>query len=82
MKKKDIFKEMAEAWGRPLVPRMNVDEFSGGLLHPRTMANLDSLGEGPKRKVKMGRKLRRGGTSRGPRPGRRHRRRMLPGDAR
>ena len=57
MKKKDIFKEMAEAWGRPLVPRMNVDEFSGGLLHPRTMANLDSLGEGPKRKVKMGRKV-------------------------
>lgn len=39
--------ELANAWGAPLVFRTEVKKFSGGLLHPRTMANLDSLGQGP-----------------------------------
>jgi len=39
--------ELAEAWGAPIVARKDVGKFSGGLLHPRTMANLDSLQKGP-----------------------------------
>lgn len=41
------FNELAEAWGAPIVARTDVAKFSGGLLHPRTMANLDSLHKGP-----------------------------------
>ena len=38
---------LTEHWPSPIVARSQVGVFSGGLLHPRTMANLDSLGEGP-----------------------------------
>ena len=50
----DMFQEMVQAWGSPVVPRQKVGEFSGGLLNPRTMANLDSLGIGPKSKRRVG----------------------------
>lgn len=43
------FQALAEQWGAPVVARKDVGKFSGGVLHPRTMANLDSLGEGPQR---------------------------------
>ena len=49
------FSELADAWGSPIVARESVGSFSGGLLNPRTMANIDSLGSGPKM-VKLGRK--------------------------
>ena len=52
----DILDEMAAAWPSNIVARSQVGVFSGGLLHPRTMANLDSLGEGPKEVVSYGRK--------------------------
>jgi hypothetical protein len=42
-----LFDEMAEVWRHPVVIRSRVGEFSGGLLHARTMANLDSQGLGP-----------------------------------
>ncbi len=51
------FQLMVEAWnGGPYVPRSQVDKFSGGILHPKTLANLDSQGEGPER-VRYGRKI-------------------------
>ena len=52
------FSELAEAWPSPIVARGRVDEFSGGILNPRTMANIDSDPEieGPER-VSMGRKV-------------------------
>lgn len=51
------FREMVKVWkGGPYVPRAQVGEFSGGMLHPKTMANLDSRGEGPER-VKYGKKV-------------------------
>jgi hypothetical protein len=40
-------------WPSPYVSRDKVGEFSGGILHPRTMANLDSLGQGPKGRIRM-----------------------------
>ena len=49
------FSELADAWPSPVVAREAVGKFSGGLLHPRTMANIDSLGSGPKM-VRLGRK--------------------------
>jgi len=52
----DIFADMARQWGSPIVARDRIEKFSGGLLRPKTMANLDSRGEGPPR-VKVGRKV-------------------------
>ena len=50
MPNKEIPKEvlsLAEAWGSPWVARKEIGRFSGGLLRPRTMANLDALKKGP-----------------------------------
>lgn len=55
----DIFEEMVKNWPSPLVSRdqKSLDRFSGGLLHPRTLANADSLGTGPEGKIRVGRKV-------------------------
>ncbi|NLV24584.1 MAG: hypothetical protein GXY54_07335 [Deltaproteobacteria bacterium] len=51
------FDRLACEWeGGPYVARSQVREFSSGMLHPRTMANYDCLGEGPP-KVKFGKKV-------------------------
>lgn len=42
-----LSKKLIESWPSPIVARAEVGRFSGGLLHPRTMANLDAKGEGP-----------------------------------
>ncbi|MCX5829309.1 MAG: hypothetical protein NTV58_15105 [Deltaproteobacteria bacterium] len=42
-------------WPSAIVSREKVGEFSGGVLNPKTMANLDCQGLGPDR-VKIGRK--------------------------
>jgi hypothetical protein len=47
---------LASTWRSPVVSRDKIDVFSGGLLHPRTMANLDALGQGPER-IRVGRKI-------------------------
>lgn len=38
---------LVEAWPSPIVSRSELGKFSGGVLNPRTLANLDSLGKGP-----------------------------------
>ena len=38
---------LIDNWPSPIVARSQVGAFSGGLLHPRSLANLDSLGKGP-----------------------------------
>lgn len=50
------FQQLADNWKKPLVPRTEVGEFSGGILHPRSMANRDSLGEGPS-KITVGKRV-------------------------
>jgi len=40
----------------PLISRDHVEELLGGIISSKTLANLDSLGEGPKR-MRMGRKV-------------------------
>ena len=52
-----MFDDMAEVWKHPVVVRSDVGRFSGGLLHPRTMANLDSLGLGPRGMFYLARKV-------------------------
>jgi hypothetical protein len=49
-------KALARNWPSPYVARNRVDEFSGGALNPKTMANMDSLGLGPTGKFYIGRK--------------------------
>lgn len=51
-----VIEEIAKRWPSPVVARCKVEEFSGGFLHPRTMANLDSRGDGPRR-FRYGRKV-------------------------
>lgn len=51
------FQNMAEKWRSPYVSRDKVVEFSGGILHPRTMANLDCKGQGPPGRIRIGRRV-------------------------
>lgn len=51
------FSEMAERWPSPYVAREKVAILTGGITNPRTLANLDSKGEGPPGRVRVGRKI-------------------------
>jgi hypothetical protein len=55
--KQDIFDEMAERWGSPVVARTELKKFSGGLLNGRTMANRDSLGCGIAERFRIGKMI-------------------------
>lgn len=50
------FEKLRKSWPAPIVARTEIARFTGGLLNARTMANLDSLGEGPPR-GRYGRKI-------------------------
>lgn len=50
------FAKMREKWPSPVIARTEVSRFTGGLVNPRTLANHDSLGTGPKGRFKFGRK--------------------------
>lgn len=50
------FQELSKRWPSAIVARHEVPKFTGGLLNARTLANLDSLGEGPPR-GRCGRKI-------------------------
>ena len=49
-------KQLAEKWPSPIVARTEVSKFSGGVLSEKTLANLDSIGQGPPRE-KWGRRV-------------------------
>lgn len=57
MKNTFDFGSLAEAWGAPLVMRRDIGRFSGGALHPRTMANRDALGTGIPGRIVIGGKV-------------------------
>lgn len=42
-----LSEKLIASWQSPIVARSEVGRFSGGVLHPRTMANKDALGETP-----------------------------------
>lgn len=47
---------LADKWPSAIVARTDVGKFTGGLINPRTMANLDSASLGPA-KMTVGRKV-------------------------
>ena len=57
MRSKPDLSAMADAWPSPFVARDRLEIFSGGILTSRTMANLDSRGEGVPGRIRIGRKV-------------------------
>jgi hypothetical protein len=55
--KKPDLTPLKTSWGAPYVERQKVSEFSGGILHPRTMSNLDARDEGPPGRFRIGKKI-------------------------
>lgn len=53
----DLLQRMAQTWGSPIVARSQIGTFSGGLISPRYMANLDSAEKGVASRVRCGRKI-------------------------
>lgn len=47
---------MINNWPSPIVARSEIGKFTGGMLSPGTMANLDSEGQGPDGAIRIGRK--------------------------
>ena len=54
---KPDFQSMADRWQSSYVAREKIEEFTGGIVNPRTLANMDSLGQGPEGRVRVGRKV-------------------------
>ena len=51
------FSSLTRKWPSSFVARGEVGNFTGGIVNPRTLANLDSLGKGPPGRVRIGRKI-------------------------
>lgn len=51
------FSTMADNWPSPYVARHEVDRFTGGIVNPKYLANLDSQGKGPQGRIRVGRKI-------------------------
>jgi hypothetical protein len=54
---KPNFSILAKTWPSPFVARQQIENFSGGILNSKSLANLDSLGHGPRGRFKVGRKV-------------------------
>lgn len=52
----EAFDRMAINWPSEFIARDRMGEFTGGLVSPKSMANYDSLGDGPEGRIKIGRK--------------------------
>lgn len=50
---KDLFQRMADNWEGEIIARTEVKRFTGGMLSPGYIANLDAKGEGPPGKIKF-----------------------------
>lgn len=48
------FSEMIDKWPSVVVARKDIGKFTGGLISPGTMANLDCQGKGPKGRFRIG----------------------------
>lgn len=51
------FQSMADNWPSPFVARQEVGKFTGGIINPKYLANLDSQGKGPEGRIRVGRKI-------------------------
>jgi len=57
MKNNVDLSQLAEKWPSAIVSRDKVEDFSGGAIKAKYLANLDSQGEGPKGRFRVGRKI-------------------------
>jgi len=57
MKKEIDLSSMAARWPSSHVAREKIGEFTGGIITPKTLANLDSAGDGPHGRITIGRKI-------------------------
>lgn len=48
------FNTLKKNWPSSLVARSEIHKFTGGVIKPKTMSNLDSTGNGPKMRVIIG----------------------------
>ena len=53
---KPDLKSLIDKWPSSMVAREKISEFTGGIISPGTLANLDCKGEGPP-KIRIGRKI-------------------------
>ena len=53
----DSLAQLEALWPSTIVARSEVGRFSGGLLNPRTIANRDSQGTGPRNRLKLGKSV-------------------------
>jgi hypothetical protein len=44
-------------WPSSIVARTEIRDFTGGAVSEKHLANLDSLGQGPKGRIRLGRKI-------------------------
>lgn len=51
------FQELSRKWPSTFVARERIYDFTGGLITPGRIANLDSQGEGPANRFRVGRKV-------------------------
>ncbi len=51
------FSSLAEKWPSTFVSRSEVGRFTGGIVSPKTMANLDSQHIGPECALRFGKKI-------------------------
>jgi hypothetical protein len=57
MTREEIIQSLVDSWESAFVARSEVDRFSGGLVSPRYMANLDSAKLGPPKRIRFGGKV-------------------------
>lgn len=53
----DVFELMAKQHQSPIIARADVGKLTGGAISPKYCANMDSLGEGPKGRFMVGRRV-------------------------
>jgi hypothetical protein len=49
--------KLAEKWPSAYVARDQVGKFSGGIISPQRIKNLDALGKGPVVRIRVGRRI-------------------------
>jgi hypothetical protein len=57
IQRQSVYGELARRWPSNLVSRDKIEAFTGGILKSKSLANLDSRGEGPKDRIRVGRKV-------------------------
>ena len=57
LSRKQMIEDIVTNWSAPTVAHTELEKISGGMLHPKTVANANSAGDGPGGRVKVGRRV-------------------------